>query len=84
MRTEHSDFFQPEHLVGLCIIKSAERFGAHYWDVLYDEGQSALCQTCPCAKVSILGSQPQVKVLSHWELGSVLIKAFLVIKYPQS
>lgn len=45
---------------------------------------SVLRQTCTCAKVSILESQPQVKVLFHYEFGSVLTKAFLVIKYPQS
>lgn len=77
-------FFQPEHLIDVCIIKSAERFGVHCWEVLYDEGQSALCQACLCAKASILGSQHQAKVLSHCEFGIVLIKAFLGIKYPQS
>lgn len=76
MRTGHSSFLQPEHSVDLYVIKSAGRFGQHCWDVLYSEGQSALHQTCTCAKVSILESQPQVKVISHCECGSVLIKAF--------
>lgn len=49
-------FFQPEDLIDVCIIKSAQRFGVHCWEVLYDEGQIALCQACLCAKVSILGS----------------------------
>lgn len=71
-------------MIDLLIIKSAERFGVHRWDVLYDDGQSALWQTCLCAKVLILGSQPQVKVLAHCEFGSVLIKVFLAIKYPES
>jgi len=74
MRTGRSDFLQPEHLIDLYVIKSAERFGLHCWEVLYDEGQSALRQTSTCAEVLLLESQPWVKVLSHCEFGSVHIK----------
>lgn len=76
MRTGQTDFLQPVHLIDLCIMKSAERFGLHCWDVLPGEGQSALHQTCACAEVSVLESQPQIKVLFHDEFGSILIEVF--------